>query len=276
MSKSWSAEDDALLRQLVSQYDKQWNIISTYFPNKTPSQVSSRWEKYLDPNLIKGAFTKEEDDLIRQFVSVHGPRSWQHVTEYVPMRSAKQCRERWFNHLDPSVVNDDWTPEEDQVIFEKHQEIGPKWSIISRLLPGRTDNAIKNRWNASISKRVQVDSNGTAVLLPDTSKRKRRVAKQLQSRPAPLQTSFNQAPKFPVQQNEFFSDAQDFNPSEQPESMLNKDVLWMSEDEKPIFFPSKISPNFTFTPLDSVGGLSPNQAFNPIFRSPSQDFSFDF
>jgi hypothetical protein len=39
----------------------------------------------------------------------------------------KQCRERWFNHLDPAVRKGDWTVEEDRLIWEKQQEIGNKW-----------------------------------------------------------------------------------------------------------------------------------------------------
>ena len=281
MSNSWKEADDQLLRQLVVQHNKQWNIIAGYFPNKTPSQVASRWEKYLDPNLIKGAFTEEEDNLIRKFVAAHGPRCWQQVTEFVPMRSAKQCRERWFNHLDPNVINKDWTPEEDQVIFEKHQQIGSKWAIISRVLPGRTDNAIKNRWNASISKRVMVDSNGNEYLTPDTSKRKRRVARQLPSRPPPIRThtpepTMEKKPSPPPTNLQV--------PPQQEQIMLPNiggDILMQTPEEMalgispkaPTFLisPPKASPSGFFSPYSPGTLISPNSPFKNFMRTPPAD-----
>ena len=294
MSNSWNEADDNLLRSLVAQHNKQWNIIASYFPSKTPSQVASRWEKYLDPNLIKGAFTEEEDNLIRKFVADHGPRCWQRVTEYVPMRSAKQCRERWFNHLDPSVINKDWTPEEDQTIFEKHQQIGAKWAIISRVLPGRTDNAIKNRWNASISKRIMKDSNGNEYLAPDTSKRKRRVARQLPFRPPPIRTQtpepvFVEKKQTPPPaditnaQNLNITKAtaqEDFNVSDQPLDAVfdPNSMMDISPGKAPMFMisPPKMSPGFLFSPISSGPAISPNSPFKNFIRTPTDDFGIDY
>ena len=68
-------------------------------------------------------------------------------------RNSKQCRERWHNHLDPSVNKSEWTPEEDQEIWDRVQEMGTKWAQISeQYMPLRTDNDIKNRWNSIIRK----------------------------------------------------------------------------------------------------------------------------
>lgn len=184
MGRNWDEKEDQILIQLVKENGKQWGLIASKFENRSASQVAARWEKCLDPNLTKGPFTPEEDRLIREFVAVHGAQNWPRITQFVPARSAKQCRERWFNHLDPNVSKHSWTAEEDQTILENYQKLGGKWAVISKLIPGRTDNAIKNRWNSSISKRIKTDANGVQILLPDPSKRQHRQSKK--ERPPPI------------------------------------------------------------------------------------------
>jgi hypothetical protein len=47
-------------------------------------------------------------------------------------RAGKQCRERWFNHLDPSIRKTPWTEEEDQLILQLHAEKGNRWAEIAK------------------------------------------------------------------------------------------------------------------------------------------------
>ena len=169
--RRWTEEEDALLKKLVQQNGKQWSLIASKMENRTASQVSSRWEKCINPTLTKGPFSAAEDEIVIDYVKKNGPTQWPRLAEILKVRSPKQCRERWFNHLDPNISKDSWSREEDLIILEQHQTIGPKWSVISRFLPHRSDNAIKNRWNSSISKRIKYAPNGRPILLEDNFKK---------------------------------------------------------------------------------------------------------
>ena len=151
--KLWSAEEDEALQTLIKKYGaKNWKTIVQFLPDRTEVQCIHRWQKVLNLEIIKGPWTPEEDSIVIKLVEEHGPHHWSMISSYLPGRIGKQCRERWFNILNPEVKKGEWKPEEDALIFQMYQNCGPKWTMIAGCLNGRTENSIKNRFYSTIRK----------------------------------------------------------------------------------------------------------------------------
>ena len=128
--KRWTPKQDHMLRKAVEEFDQRnWKAIATRVDGRNHAQCLQRWNKVLKPGLVKGHWVYEEDATLEQMV-LQGCHSWGEVAAYIPGRTyvyrmkmaqksdytlmlifgagcgvcrAKQCRERWRNHLDPSI-----------------------------------------------------------------------------------------------------------------------------------------------------------------------------
>jgi hypothetical protein len=98
-------------------------------------------------------------------VKKHGAKNWAKCATKInnklhaglTVRSSKQCRARWLNHLNPELNKSKWTAEEDAALIAAHEKYGNKWKKIADSLHGRNENSVKNRFK-SLSKKTEPES----------------------------------------------------------------------------------------------------------------------
>lgn len=101
----------------------------------------------------RASFTPEENLLLKMLVQMHGTSSWDTIASKMIGRTARQCKERWFSYLAPTISNAPWTPYEDERLKYLASVYNKKWVIIARFFPGRSDSQVKNRWYTHVEHR---------------------------------------------------------------------------------------------------------------------------
>lgn len=95
----FTAQEDENLKRLVDIYGtKQWRLISTFINGRSPKQCRDRYTNYLIPGFFRGEWSKEEDMLVMQLYTIHGPK-WSIIKKYLPNRSSNSIKNRWTYFL---------------------------------------------------------------------------------------------------------------------------------------------------------------------------------
>ncbi|XP_043464216.1 cell division cycle 5-like protein [Leptopilina heterotoma] len=88
--------------------------------------------------MIKGGVWRNtEDEILKAAVMKYGKNQWSRIASLLHRKSAKQCKARWFEWLDPSIKKTEWSREEDEKLLHLAKLMPTQWRTIAPII-GRT------------------------------------------------------------------------------------------------------------------------------------------
>ncbi|CAD8181966.1 unnamed protein product [Paramecium pentaurelia] len=176
LKKNWSDEDKRILIWIIGKYmayhkrdfkqicEEDWQNISSMMLRRDSFQCKQKWLQMLKLPLQQAPWGQNEDEalvrIISEFQAQNKGNKWSQIATELNKttglnvhRNGKQCRERWNNHLNPSINRNPWQQLEDLELMKLAIQNGKKWALISKKLKlQRSENNVKNRFNCLMRK----------------------------------------------------------------------------------------------------------------------------
>ncbi|KAG1672528.1 hypothetical protein FOA52_002837 [Chlamydomonas sp. UWO 241] len=106
---------------------------------------------------IKGGVWKNtEDEILKAAVMKYGLNQWARISSLLVRKSAKQCKARWFEWLDPAIKKTEWTREEDEKLLHLAKLMPCQWRTIAPIV-GRTSAQCLDRYERLLDMAVSKD-----------------------------------------------------------------------------------------------------------------------
>ncbi|XP_063943931.1 transcription factor MYB124-like isoform X2 [Daucus carota subsp. sativus] len=101
------------------------------------------------------SWSSKEDNILREQIGILGMDNWTHIASKFTNKTTRQCRRRWFTYLNSDYKKGGWSPEEDNLLCQAQKIFGNRWTRIAKVVSGRTDNAVKNRFSTLCKRRTK-------------------------------------------------------------------------------------------------------------------------
>ncbi|XP_045789099.1 uncharacterized protein LOC123884131 [Trifolium pratense] len=141
----------ARIREFLTKVN--WDrLASMYVAGRTGVECESRWLNCEDPLINHGPWTFEEDRSLLSIVQEKGIRNWFDIAvSLATNRIPFQCLARFQRSLNSSMINSEWTEEEDAQLCSAVAYFGDSnWQNVASVLERRTGTQCSNRWKKSI------------------------------------------------------------------------------------------------------------------------------
>lgn len=187
----WSKDEDSRLTEIMKKYKnpRDWEpIAKEHGRGRSAKECHERWIRYLKPGVRKGQWTDHEDAIVMEAVSTSSEQPftrWSDLAQRLPGRVGKQIRDRWVNHLNPSINHLPFSREDDLLLWDGHKKLGKRWVEISTKYfnNNRSENHIKNRWYSASFKKFITNQFGAEAYSGGKSTKKESPGKKRSTSP---------------------------------------------------------------------------------------------
>lgn len=105
-----------------------------------------------------GIWKNSEDEILKASVMKYGLNQWSRISSLLVRKSAKQCKERWVEWIDPNIKKTEWTKEEDEQLLQLSKMFPCQWKTIGDFI-GRTAYQAMEHYEKLLDKAMNDDQN---------------------------------------------------------------------------------------------------------------------
>ncbi|KAK6055640.1 Myb-like DNA-binding domain protein [Cooperia oncophora] len=107
------------------------------FPKDKVRRGVKLYSKMVRVIIKGGVWRNTEDEILKAAIMKYGKNQWSRIASLLHRKSAKQCKARWFEWLDPGIKKTEWSREEDEKLLHLAKLMPTQWRTIAPIV-GRT------------------------------------------------------------------------------------------------------------------------------------------
>ena len=125
--------------------------------NKNSSIISQKFTDSLNQNLNKNTpilekkWSEKEIIKLKNLIKLYNYKDFVTISKNIPGTTPEQCSSKWKKILQLEATKGHWSPQEDNLLIDWVKKNGPKkWTLCSRIIPGRNGKQCREHWNNSL------------------------------------------------------------------------------------------------------------------------------